>query len=166
MNNNQQLIATQVKELLELLPVVQELNKQIPEGFPDIQVAVDTAYLCRKCEDILKTLRVKIEELGKHAESYCCTVLGALELDNYKTENCTASPNPSIYCKFPSSPKNERFEEFIKQLPIEALRPHYPTVSELITKEIADGNQLPFGLDPKDIVGTENKLRILSKKEL
>lgn len=166
MNSNQQIVASQVKELLELLPVIQELQKQIPDGFPDIKTAVDTAYLCRKCEDILKTVRVKIEEVGKQAEAFCCMVLASLELDNYKTENCTASPNPSIYCKFPQSPRDEGFMDFVKQLPLEALRPHYPTVSELITKEVAEGNQLPFGLDAKSIVSTENKLRILSKKEL
>jgi len=166
MNLEQKLVAAQIKELIELLPVLQTMEKQFLDDFPKLDIATDTAWLCRKAEEVLKTLRIKVEELGSRAEAHVCTALAVLEMDNWKTENCTVSPNPSAYVKYPTSPKDEGYEEFVKQLPLCAMRPHYPTVSALITDEISNGRPVPFGLPQNGIKSMEMKLRVTSKKEL
>jgi hypothetical protein len=164
MNREQSLIAESVKSLLELLSVVTQLENQLIEKPRDLNFMTDTIFLCRKCEDLLQMMRKSLNSLSDKVETQCCELLMALSESKWSNENATISPNPSLYVKFPTSPKDQNFAEFVKQLPTDAIRPHYPTVTELILKDVGEGKQIPFGL--KNIEGVNLKVRLTSKRDL
>lgn len=158
------IIAEQIKSLTELLPTITKVESGVIDKPRDLEYLVNTAFLARKCAEILKMMEKSLNTMGEKAEEQSCLVLANLEEPKYSTEYCTASPNPSFYVKHPASPKDPGFAEFVRLLPVEALRTHFPTVGELVVKSFQEGKGIPFGLT--DIKGCTLKLRITTKKEL
>lgn len=167
LTREQSILAEQVKSLLDIIPVIGTLEKQINEHPTNLEFLGNSVFVCRKTKEILDSVKKKLNELESKCSYQACLVFGKIEEPNYKSEYCTISPNPEFYVKYPSSPNEEGYEEFVKQLPINAVRPHYPTVMELIMTELEKGGQVPFNLGSKsDIKGVEFKLRVTTKKEL
>ena len=160
------IIAEKMKELVDLVPVIGTLEKQIEDNPRSFETIANTVWLIRKSKEIMETIEKKMNQVEKKAAESACVIFPHLEEKKYSTDYCTISDNSTFYVKFPSSPRDEGFDKFVQQLPLGALRPHYPTVSDLITKKLEEGDQVPFGLSEFGIVGVEYKLRVTSKKEL
>ena len=165
-NREQLTIAESIKSLLDLLPLVTNLEKQIIDKPRDISFLADTAFLCRKSEEILQAVRKSLNTLSEKAEEQACYVFEVMQERKYSNENVTISPNPTPYVKFPTNPDDPAFPDFVKKLPIIAIRPHYPTVIDLICTESENGGALPFGLKAKDIAAINLKLRVTGKRDL
>lgn len=164
LTREQLLIAETVKSLLDLLPVISSIEKQILDQPNNIEFLANTAFLQRKCKEVLDGVSKSIDTMGAKAEEECCMQLATFEEKKYTTEYATVTPKSDFYVKFPRGPNAPGFAEFITQLPINALRAHYPTVEEIIGESISKGTGLPFGLT--EINGVKFKLRVTSKKEL
>lgn len=162
----QQIIAENVKSLLDLIPVVSNLERQVNLQPTNLAFFANTTFVTRKSVEILDAVKKKLQELEKLVAEQACIVMAQLEEDKYSTEYCTVSPNSSLYVKYPASPRDEGYEEFVKQLPITAIRPHYPSVVQLIVEAVGRGEQVPFGLDKQKIQGIDPKLRLTPKKEM
>lgn len=158
--------ANQIKGLYDLLPMLSTIEKQLETNVRDLEMIADVTFLVRKSEDIFKAIGKRLNVLEKKAAEFGDATFAFTEEKKYSTENCTISSNSQPYVKFPSSPEHEGFEEFMKQLPEKAKRPHYPTVGELIATKLEAAEQVPFGLPAFGIVSIESKLRMTSKKEL
>lgn len=166
LNKEQQILADQIKSLLDLLPVISALERKADNDVTNLKFMADTTYVVRKCEDILDQVKKRLKELESKVAYHACIAFMAARLPNYTTENCTVSPNASFYLQYPTSPDKEGFEEFVKQLPLKCIRPHYPSVSEEIVSHMERGDLFPFGLNSKEIKGTTFNLRMRGKREL
>lgn len=164
LNKEQQVIANQIRSLMELLPVIGSLERQLNDNPTNMAFMANTVFVTRKSVEILDALKKQLNQLEYKTSNQGCICFARMEEQKYSTDECTISPNPSFYAKFPNSPKDEGFEAFVRQLPTEAIRPHYPTMIELIDKSLSGGGQLPYGL--KNIDGVEMKFRLTAKKEL
>lgn len=163
------IVADQAKQLLELFPLLNTIENSLTSEYRnDLPQAADVTFLCRKVKELLQSVEKRLNALEKTAVGNAVELLPVIPEDKgkCKTEYCTISDNSSFYVKYPTSPDKEGYEEFVKQLPIEAIRPHYPTISEIIAKQLADGGQIPFGLPAFGIVSVEPKLRVTSHREL
>lgn len=161
-----EVVREQIKSLIDLFPVLSSIEQEIESNPRNMDLFADMAFLCRKSKDMISLLEKKFNEIeGKVAESASDTFSHMSE-KKYSTENCTISDNTDFDLKIPSSPSAEGFEEFIKQLPPNAVRPHYPTIRELTKEKIALGEQVPFGLPVYCLLAPNYKLRVTSKKEL
>lgn len=163
-NKEQQVVADNIKSLLDILPVIGTIERQVFENVSNIELMADTAFLCKKADDILKSIRKRLEELDTKVAHQACIYFEATQQDKYQGDLATISPNPEPYIRFPSSPTDPEFESFVKQLPPHCVRPHYPSVQEEILKRFENGDQAPFGLDRKEIAGMELKIRVTSKR--
>lgn len=161
-----QIVTDQVKDLLNLLPVLSTIERGIVNNPTDMQYLANTAYIARKIEDILDSIKKRVKDIGEAAEAQACMRFATTGSPKYSTEYCTISPNSDLILKFPSSPRDEGYNDFVAQLPPEAIRPHYPTVCELIMKQFETVGDLPFGLKPADIKGSKLKCRVTMRKEL
>lgn len=166
MNREQESIAEQIKSLLELLPLISKIEQQIIDHPRDMNLLTDTAFLCRKSEEILQAVRKSLNTLSDAAEMQASYMFEVMEERRYSNQNATITPNPKLYVKYPTSPNEPGYVEFVKQLPPDAVRPHYPTVTELICKEAENGGQLPFGLKEENLASISLKLRVTSKRDL
>ncbi len=174
-----------MKELLEILPVVNRLEQQLKDQPTNLSFMADTTWLIRKTKQVTDQIEKALNKLEFKVAEQACIVFGAIGAKNHSTDYCTVSPNAEFYVKYPASPsgrdekhqpygeevrsdeeKKKEFVDFIAKLPPEALRPHYPTMGDLIVSALEKGEQLPFGLEAKGIAGTLPKLRLTSKKEL
>lgn len=163
-STEQQIVANAVKELREIVPVIDILENQLPNNITNLQFLSNTAFLCRKANEILKSIEKKLNDLEYKTAACACVTLATAELPKYQGENCTISPNSEFYVKYPASPREPGYEEFVKQLPVDCVRPHYPTVQEKITEAIGLGLPIPFGLE--GIKSVQFKLRVTTKNEL
>ena len=164
MNKAQEIIAQKIRELTDLLPLITTLEEQLIENPRDMNFITDTVFLTRKSEEILQALRKSLNTLSSKVEQQACLVFAATNERKYSNDTATISPNGSLYVKFPTSPDDPEFADFVKQLPVNAIRPHYPTVQELVMESVDNTGQLPFGL--KDIQGVTLKVRCTTKREL
>jgi len=154
---------------MDLFPVLNTIENSLTSDCrTNLQQAADVTFLCRKVKEILQSVEKRLNTLEKTAVNNAIELLPLIPeaKGKYKTEYCTISDNSSFYVKYPTSPDKEGYVEFMKQLPVEAVRPHYPTISEIIAKELASGGQIPFGLPAYGIVAVEPKLRVTPHREL
>lgn len=161
-----EIIAETIKSLIDLVPVFTNLERQLNTNPTNLGFMADTTWVIRKSKEILAATEKRLNDLERKVAAQACICFGLTDEKNYKTDQCTISPNSDLYVKYPARPEEEGYEEFVKQLPLEALRPHYPDVVRLISARVKEGGQLPFGLDRKEIQGVNPKLRVLSKKDL
>lgn len=161
-----EIMRERVKALIDLAPVISTIEKQLDGNIRDLDMIADVTFLVRKCEENLDALKKRLGALEHKAAQYGHDVFPFLDEKKYTTENCTISDNSEFYVKFPSAPDKDGYSDFVKQLPPEAIRPHFPTVTELISKKLAEGDQIPYGLPKFGIVSVLPKLRMTSKKEL
>lgn len=152
------------KALLEIAPLIGSLDKEIAENLTNPSVLTDCVWLCRKLDEVLDSLSKQLHKIEERSAAALTMKLMDLGVHNWKTDKATATPNPDFYVKFPVSPKDDGFEAFVEQLPSEAVRPHFPTVTKHINEALGKGEQIPFGL--KGIKGVIPKIRVLSRKEL
>ena len=150
--------------MLDLLSTLTQIEKECVEAPTNLTQMVNAVYVFRKATEALDGLRKEINKVEERLAERICTTLGVLEQPNISTEFATASPNSKIYVKFPTSPNTDGYEEFVSQLPLRAVRPHFPTVNDLIAEQLEQGNQLPFGLDVKSMIGVEYKVRLTPKR--
>src|SRR5688572_8279995 len=166
LTKEQQLIADEIKKLLDLLPIISNIEREFDQKQTDLQFMANTTFITRKCEDILDSIKKRLKELESKIAQQACLVFAQMGEHKYSTEYCTVSPNASFYIKYPSSPDKEGYEEFVKQLPITCIRPHYPSIGKAIVEAIEAGAEIPYGLNKEEIKGTEFKLRLTGKREV
>lgn len=168
-------IKEQVKSLLDLIPLISGVEKELRENPTKMDLTADVAFLCKKTEDVMKAVEKRMNQLEFLAFQNGHNMFPHMQEKKYSTNNCTISDNTNFYVKFPTSPSDnsekggftvEQYNDFISKLPPHAVRPHFPTVTELITQELEAGNQIPYGLPAFGIVDVMPKLRVTSKKEL
>lgn len=160
------IVENKICELQDILPVLGTIERDLINKSTDMEFLAQTIWLCRKAEEALKAIKSKIESIGEAAEKEANLNFSMSGSPRYSTGCCTISPISNNILKYPSSPRDENFLEFVKQLPPEAVRPHYPTVCELVLKSHSEGKGLPFGLKAENITGYELKCRVTSKREL
>lgn len=167
LTKEQQLIVDNIKQLHDLLPVLSAVERDFDQSRQtDLQFMTNTTWMTRKCVEVLDALKKRLNEVESKVAQQACIVFAQAGLPKYSTDFATVSPNASFYVKYPNSPKDEGYEEFVKQLPITCIRPHYPSIGEAIVEAVSSGGPIPFGLDKEEIKGTEFKLRLTGKKEL
>ena len=152
------------KALLEIAPLIGSLDKEVTENLSNPSVLTDVIWLCRKMDELLESLSKQLHKIEERSAAALTIKLMDIGVHNWKTDKATVTPNPDFYVKFPASPNDDGFESFIEQLPVEAIRPHYPTVTKHINEALGKGEQLPYGL--KNIKGVIPKIRVLSRAEL
>ena len=168
LTREQQVVVDSVKEILSILPTLSTLENQLNEKPSDLYFAANTACVCRKMAEVLDAISKRLGEVEAHVAQQSCKVLEKIPGRRYSTEYATISPNPEAYVKHPTKPEDEGFVDFVQQLPPQAVRPHFPTVMELISDELKIGNQIPFGLKKDGLIGMKFKLRLTTagKKDL
>lgn len=165
-NKEMQTVVDQINQLEEIIPVLDELENQLFTSNPtNLDYQTTVAFIADKSVDVLQLVEKRLNKLkSKVAEQFAQVCLAARQ-KNYSNEHCTMTPNPDVYMKYPDSPDKEGFEDFVKQLPLKVLRPHYPSMLEHLAECMQDGQQAPYGLTSESIHPI-HKVRIRSKKEL
>lgn len=161
----QQIIVDHIKPLLDLLPTIEAMSKQVIDHPTNLGMMADNVFVCRKSCDILEEIQKRLRAVERGIAFQAASVMTQAEIKNYKSETCTISDNSTPYVKFPQRPDEEGYDVFVKQLPMKALRPHYPAVGDLIAEEMEKGNQIPFGLKGP-ILSYDWKLRVTTRKDL
>lgn len=164
LSREQQIIADNIKGLLEILPTIAKLERELVNNPTNLELLANTAFICRKSEEVIKAIKKSLETLSYKAEEQACMQMVQLGIPKYSTNECTVSPNPDFYVKFPSSPEKEGYVDFVKQLSPDEIRPHYPTIEKNVNEYYKTNQKLLYGLT--DIAGCALKLRVTSKKEL
>lgn len=165
-NKEMQIVVDQVKQLEEIIPVLDELENQLLTANPtNLDYQTTLAFIARKSLESMELVEKRLKKLEHRVAEQFSTVLLITGSKNYSNEHCTMTPNPDVYMKYPDSPDKEGFENFIKQLPAKVLRPHYPTMLEHLAECMSDGQQAPYGLT-KESIHPIHKVRIRSKKEM
>lgn len=162
----QQAIAAGVISLLDIIPTIKKLERQLNDNPTNLTFMANTTFVTRKSVEIIKAIKKQLEELEDKVAEQACMVFAQTNIENHSTENCTVSPNAEFYVKYPAKPEDQGYVEFVQQLPPHCIRPHYPAIGEEIANRLTDGGPLPFGLNRELIRGTEFKLRMRGKKEL
>lgn len=165
-NKDMQIVVDQIKQLEEIIPVLDELENQMVTANPtNLDFQTTLAFIARKSLESMELVEKRLKKLEHRVAEQFGQVCLAARQKNYSNEHCTMTPNPDVYMKYPDSPDKEGFEEFVKQLPLKVLRPHYPSMLEHLAECMQDGQQAPYGLTSESIHPI-HKVRIRSKKEL
>lgn len=162
----QQAIANQIKALIDIVPMISNLGKELNNRPRDLNFMANTAFVTRKTVEILKKIKSQLEELEEKVAEQACLTMAQFNLPNHSSLTCTITPNPEPYVKYPASPEHDGYEEFVKQLPTNCIRPHYPSIGEAIVEALQDGGPLPWGLNKKQIQSVNWKLRLRGKRDL
>jgi hypothetical protein len=164
LDKEHQVVGDGIKSLLELIPILSNIERKIIENSTNLAYLSNLTFVCRKGKEILDQMDKRLGELETNAAKHASLTLAIAKMKNYQGEFCTISPNPSFYVAYPSSPDKEGYEEFVKQLGPNEVRPHYPTIGEKITAAMEAGGQVPWGLTGK--INSTPKLRVTTKKDL
>jgi len=164
LDREHQILANELKGLLELIPILGKIDEKIVTNSTNLAHLSNLTFVCRKGKEILEQIEKKLNELESHAAKYASLTLASANMKNYPGEYCTISPNPSFYVEFPNAPGKEGYEEFVKQLQPDEVRPHYPTIVERIYDAMSEAKQVPWGLTGK--INSTQKLRVTMKKDL
>lgn len=161
----QQVVNNIAKEYTSVIPVITDVVEEVKTSPTNVHQMVNALWLLKKTEEALEGVQKKLREARRELDTRFCTLLAVTEEKNAKTEYATVTPNPSFYIAFPTSPDKPGFTEFIKQLPPEFVRPHYPSIEEHLGKELAAGHLPPFGLNLTGLTSSFGT-RVLSRKDL
>lgn len=176
MERKLEIIIEEIKSLKQLLPILESLKDNVESNSTDGNNAADTAYVLHEAAKELDEIRKeinRISELYQEKVNLLCTLFSK---DNWKTENCTLTPDTVVSPKIPYKREGneEKFDKLMKDMGItneitlvfELVRPHYPGIEKYAAGYRATVGGLPFGLKEEDLLATKFKCRIRGKKKL
>jgi hypothetical protein len=133
---------------------VRELEKET-----DIKSLADSVYMLKELQKILEDMESKVRGTVTVAERVFCIVWAKSEdFDSVRTEHCTATAKIKQSASLPKKGTEEYIRllsEFFKVpkelVELDAVRPHWPGVTDLLTELAASGRPLPAGIDPTKV---------------
>jgi len=124
----------------------------------DLQEIADVVYATREAMRHLEEVRKDVRKANDVAQKLGCVRWTEQDdAEPIRTDNCIGSPKVRMTASVPSRRKDpEAFEELMRSLNIpealwvsDSVRLHWPGFVEYLTELLADGKQLPKGIDPE-----------------
>jgi len=133
---------------------------------PDLEALVDSIYALKEAAAALEDIRREVKKLYEFFERLACmcwTLKG--DYEPIRTEKCTGSPEVKQTVVTPKygSPEYELMREYFKIPEGVPFRPHWPSMLERISEDIAKGGNIPPGCDPSKML-PQYRVTIRNKK--
>jgi hypothetical protein len=127
---------------------------------------VDLVYALKKSSELLDDVRKEVDQLKEFIERLACLAwLTQASGENVKTEYCTGTPDVKQMAKVPK-PGTEEYVALMNHFgvdPSSPVRPHWPSMVERLSAELAEGKPLPPGCDPASVYQVF-RVKILKKR--
>ena len=120
----------------------------------------DYGYFAKRLAELLDDTRKQAEKISGMAQRLQCAVqVGMMDLSPVRTSHCTASPKLTQQMSIPKRDKDpEQYYAIMDWLGIpketadaEAVRPHWPGITEKLTQLAQEGKPLPKGINPENV---------------
>ena len=147
---------------------VQWAQKQCRDHMNDMEYCTDVAFTMYELNKLINDIGVEIRKTQELAETLVCrTWISQTNDEPIRTEHCTATPDLKLQ---PAVPKKGTPElaELLDWLGVkenhDAVRIHWPTLCDIVTKRMTEGGSLPKCIDPSNMHNPSAKLRYYKKK--
>jgi hypothetical protein len=138
----------------------------------DLEHNADHAFALKEMDKLLKDIGVEVRRRLELAESVVgVTWMQGSDAEPVRTEHCTATVNLKMQ---PSVPKRgtPEYAAFMKWLGygegphLDAIRLHWPTICDIVTKNVEEGKPLPPGITPETLHNPKATLTFYKRKEV
>lgn len=143
-------------------------NGELVKHSGDPEYCVDVGFVMKELDKLLYDIGLEVRKTMSLAELLACrTWLQSTDDQPIRTEHCTASPRLKMQ---PATPPKDSPElaELLDWLGMkqnhDAVRIHWPTLCDIVTKCVADSKPLPKCIDPESLHNPEMKLTFLKRK--
>ena len=139
----------------------------------DLNELADMVYVIRKIADMLEEMSSKAKgAYDLNARLLCLLWAQHGDHEPVRTDHCTVTPKIKMSASLPKK-GTEEYKNLLKNyfkipenlIEIDAVRPHWPGVTDLITELATRGASLPEGIDPSKTYHTYSVL-IKAKKAI
>ena len=126
----------------------------------DLEELADYGYAMKRLAELVDDTRKHANRISELAQRLQCALqVGLMDLEPVRTEYCTASPAISQQMSVPKKEKDpEQYYAIMDLLGIsrevadkEAVRPHWPGLTEVLTELAQQGKPLPEGINPNNV---------------
>lgn len=157
MNSTAQKIYRESKAVSEqLLILLRQLSGNAPSEMNPIWHA-DVSYSLRESEEQIESLLKEIRKCRKLVNTVGVLLCTTSMIEKVTTEYCTATPTSKIIYTYPAKRRDNymMFDRLMLELGIpetvaqaELVRPHWPAMQEHFQQLLAEGKNVPGGVDP------------------
>lgn len=126
----------------------------------DLQELADYGYALKKVADLVDDTRKVASRISEVAQRLQCGIQTAMHnIGPVRTAYCTATPDVKFQTSIPKRESDPEGYYAIMDLcgiprevsDVEAVRAHWPGVTELLTQRMREGKPLPEGLNPDNV---------------
>lgn len=122
-------------------------------GSRDMKELADAVHALKQISDLANDIKKEANRRKEFFERLCCAVWMNGDGSPIKTEYCTGSPEVKQTVATPKSDTPE-YADFCKHFGVDPslpFRPHWPTMLDRISDDLAQGKPLPPGCDPSTV---------------
>jgi hypothetical protein len=146
------------KAMMEMLQTWQSHHDVLLKGIhtdANINELADYTYTVRKISDMLVEMSKRTRNTYELAERLLCMLWAQVgDPEPIRTPYCTITPKIRMAAQIPKK-GTEEYEKLMTALGItlelaqvDAVRPHWPGMTEYVTQRLTEGKPLPPGIDP------------------
>lgn len=125
----------------------------------DVAALADTVYTFKEIQKMIEDMESRIRGAANLAERLFCLLWAQSEnFESVKTDHCTATAKIKQSASLPkkgTEEYNKLLSSFFKVpqelIELDAVRPHWPGVTDLLTELAVRGKPLPDGIDPTKV---------------
>lgn len=126
--------------------------KEFDASEASLEVMADRIFDLKESYKYLDACRKDVDKVKELMEyTLCAKMIATSCLDTVRTETVTATPRITMTAGLPAHGTPE-YAQLVEKIPMNCMRPHWPSLCEWLTETQAAGKPLPEGLSPEKTV--------------